>query len=307
MVAFTAAFLLLALPTASCAAVAWDTDNGRADWKHLKLPASAADAGRAGGGVALGGVGRGEALQPAALAGTDRSELGFGRILLPRQQGGSVEQLRISGPAAAGALEFTSSLLRYDAITGYDEDGAELPAYGAGAWLFGLGYARTKGATSYGLRVHGGNYAIDHSSSWAVMADFGLTCNLPRVAAIPGRFSLGSAMRNVGGGTPFVERELILPFELNNGIAWQLERGRWSGRLGADWRHRNDEPEAAIFWAEGEWQHMLTLRLGRPVGEAGPGWSSGVGLAAGIFRIDYGFVADGLQSGRHQFSAALAL
>lgn len=217
-------------------------------------------------------------------------------------------------PTSRGTLAATLTYLSHDDLAGRDAAGVETGGYGAADLSAGISGAAKLPAL--GLRLGAGakyvHSRIAEASAQTVAFDFGAQSELPW-ADEPGSAVIGVAVRNLGPGLRFLDERSPLPLTLTGGLGYRLST--WL-TVGLDFSRRpyavlKDEVSAG---AELAVVPGLPLRLGfasaasrtrgAGVSTVLGGFTAGLGVRVGEWRLDYSMAPMGELGSAQTFSLA---
>jgi hypothetical protein len=200
-------------------------------------------------------------------------------------------------PGAGLSYSLVTRYLDYDDLQGYDEDGFSSGDFAAYAYTLEAGVSGVLGSLEWGLQGGYARYDIETESSHAGFGNAGVSLNLPH------NLRVAWVLSNLGYGTPFVNRPVILPLTLQTGIAHHLKIGnRFAWNSFMDFRRRNDESGVYIPGAEVVYAKILSLRSGYALGEKRPVVTGGFGVNLSPLRIAYAYRGHEALAGAHFLS-----
>jgi len=284
-----------------CAGWQWGLPEGGTTLKVLSLPLAPRSASLAGAGIASPLSGAEMFGNPLAASRMSEATFGLGQVQFAEKVGGTLSYLHFvqptGGPLLTGGMEY----LRYDDISGRDEDGLATGSYGAGTYAVQLGMAGAPGPFSYGFSGRFASQSIAGFHSRAVLCDAGAGFRLNRHVAF------ATVMTNFGWVEPYADRAETAPLAVQAGVSASYPlRAGFEGRLHGDLYRRADSGPQMLTGAELVYQNKLFWRMGYPFRAGDDGPSAGLGFRLGSVGADYAYSSRPALKGNHHFSLDLS-
>jgi hypothetical protein len=283
----------------------WHLPEGGTSFKSLSLALSPRTAALSGAGVASPRSAGELFLNPAAPVADTAAVFGFSQILFSDKVGADLTAAYFSQPFALFGKGFRvsvgMSVLDYDDLDGYDEDGLSTGSYGAGGYAGQLGLAYADGPFAFGASGRFASQNIAGFNTFGFFGDAAASFVLNRY------FRFAAAATNLGWIAPYEDVGEPAPLAVQGGVTVHIPLW-WEGfaaDISADLYRRADTEMQGLFGLEVLYRQILSFRLGYALQEEDALPSAGLGIVLGPLSAEYAYASKAAAWGNHHFGLGL--